>query len=174
MGRAGSQARKVQPPHSIALDSPAGCTSPTAITLAGAGLQSDPAVSGRMAGPYGPLAYRDHPRVTISYVCGSSPMRRPKLPVPGLPVGIPPKDQLVMVFSPDGQVKRRLDFSQRPASWRARRVHALAVDRHWQPLPWRHPGQAGPEFPPASSPRAAKARSPRTDDPGVTNRSSGA
>ena len=43
-------------------------------------------------------------------VCGSSPMRWPKLPIPGLPVGIPPKDQVVMVFTPDGRVKRLWTF----------------------------------------------------------------
>ena len=44
------------------------------------------------------------------YVCGSSPMRWPRLPIPGLLVGIPPKDQLVMVFAPDGRVKRLWAF----------------------------------------------------------------
>jgi hypothetical protein len=62
-------------------------------------------------------------------VCGSSPMRWPKLAIPGLIVGIPPKDQLVMVFTPDGRVKRLWTFpkGQRPGEldW----VHALAVDR---------------------------------------------
>jgi DNA-binding beta-propeller fold protein YncE len=64
------------------------------------------------------------------HVCGSSPMRWPKLVIPGLIVGIPPKDQLVMVFTPDGRVKRLWTFpkGQRPGEldW----VHALAVDRH--------------------------------------------
>jgi hypothetical protein len=41
------------------------------------------------------------------YVCGSSPMRWPRLPIPGLIVGIPPKDQLVMVFDPDRPVPAR-------------------------------------------------------------------
>jgi DNA-binding beta-propeller fold protein YncE len=63
------------------------------------------------------------------YVCGSSPMRWPKLPIPGLLVGIPPKDQLVMIFTPDGRVKRLWSFpkGQKPGEldW----VHALAVDR---------------------------------------------
>jgi hypothetical protein len=64
------------------------------------------------------------------HVCGSSPMRWPKVAVFGFPVGIPPKDQLVMVFTPDGRVKRLWTFpkGQRPGEldW----VHALAVDRH--------------------------------------------
>jgi sugar lactone lactonase YvrE len=63
-------------------------------------------------------------------VCGSSPMRWPLLPIPGLLVGIPPKDQLVMVFAPDGRVKRLWSFpkGQKPGEldW----VHALAIDRH--------------------------------------------
>jgi sugar lactone lactonase YvrE len=41
------------------------------------------------------------------YVCGSSPMRWPRFRVPGLVVGIPPKDQLVLVFARDGRVDRR-------------------------------------------------------------------
>ena len=53
------------------------------------------------------------------YVCGSSPMRWPKLPIPGLIVGIPPKDQLVMVFTPDGRADTALHVSQRPALRRA-------------------------------------------------------
>ena len=59
-----------------------------------------------------------------------SPMRWPRLPIPGLVVGIPPKDQLIMVFTPDGRVTRLWTFpkGQRPGEldW----VHALAVDRH--------------------------------------------
>jgi sugar lactone lactonase YvrE len=63
------------------------------------------------------------------YACGSSPMRWSVLPIPGLLVGIPPKDQLVMVFAPDGRVKRLWSFpkGQKPGEldW----VHAVAVDR---------------------------------------------
>ena len=45
------------------------------------------------------------------YVCGSSPMCWPKLQlIPGLVVGIPPKDQLVMVLTPDGRVDAALDL----------------------------------------------------------------
>jgi hypothetical protein len=62
------------------------------------------------------------------YVCGSSPMRWPRIPVPGLVVGIPPKDQVVMVFAPDGRVLQLYTFpkGQRPGEleW----VHAMAVD----------------------------------------------
>jgi len=64
------------------------------------------------------------------YVCGSAPMRWPRLPIPGLVVGIPPKDQLIMVFTPEGRVTRLCTFpkGQRPGEldW----VHALAVDRN--------------------------------------------
>jgi hypothetical protein len=63
------------------------------------------------------------------HVCGSAPMRWPRLPIPGLVVGIPPKDQLIMVFTPEGRVTRLCTFpkGQRPGEvdW----VHALAVDR---------------------------------------------
>ena len=63
------------------------------------------------------------------YVCGSSPMRWPKLPIPGLIVGIPPKDQLIMVFTPDGRVTRLCTFPKGQHSGELDWVHALAVDR---------------------------------------------
>jgi hypothetical protein len=62
------------------------------------------------------------------YVCGSSPMRWPRIPVPGLVVGIPPKDQLVMVFAPDGRVLRLCTFPKGQRSGELEWVHALAVD----------------------------------------------
>ncbi len=63
------------------------------------------------------------------YACGSSPMRWPRLPIPGLLVGIPPKDQLVMVFAPDGRVKRLWGFPKGQQSGELDWVHGLAVDR---------------------------------------------
>ncbi len=63
------------------------------------------------------------------YACGSSPMRWPKLPIPGLLVGIPPKDQLVLVFAPDGRVKRLWSFPRGREVGELDWVHALAVDR---------------------------------------------
>lgn len=63
------------------------------------------------------------------YVCGSSPMRWPKLPIPGLLVGIPPKDQLVMVFALDGRVKRLWSFPKGQKAGELDWVHGLAVDR---------------------------------------------
>jgi sugar lactone lactonase YvrE len=63
------------------------------------------------------------------YVCGSSPMRWPKLPIPGLLVGIPPKDQLVIVFAPDGRVKRIWSFPKGRDAGEVDWVHGMAVDR---------------------------------------------
>jgi sugar lactone lactonase YvrE len=63
------------------------------------------------------------------YVCGSSPMQWPRLPIPGLLVGIPPKDQLVMVFAPDGRVKRLWSFPKGQHPGELDWVHGLAVDR---------------------------------------------
>ena len=63
------------------------------------------------------------------YVCGSSPMRWPKLPIPGLVVGIPPKDQLVMVFTPDGRVTRLCTFPKGTQVGELDWLHAMAVDR---------------------------------------------
>jgi DNA-binding beta-propeller fold protein YncE len=63
------------------------------------------------------------------YVCGSSPMRWPVLPIPGLVVGIPPKDQLIMVFTPDGRVTRLCTFPKGQHPGEVDWVHAMAVDR---------------------------------------------
>ena len=63
------------------------------------------------------------------YVCGSSPMRWPRLPIPGLIVGIPPKDQLIMVFTPDGRATQLFTFPKGQHSGELDWVHALAVDR---------------------------------------------
>jgi hypothetical protein len=63
------------------------------------------------------------------YVCGSSPMRWPRLPIPGLLLGIPPKDQLIVVFAPDGRVKRLWTFPKGQRSGELDWVHGLAVDR---------------------------------------------
>jgi len=63
------------------------------------------------------------------YACGSSPMRWPRLPIPGLLVGIPPKDQLVMVFAPDGRVKQLWTIPKGQRSGELDWVHGLAVDR---------------------------------------------
>ncbi len=62
------------------------------------------------------------------YVCGSSPMRWPRLPIPGMVVGMPPKDQLVMVFTPDGRVVRLAMFAKGQHSGELDWVHAMAVD----------------------------------------------
>jgi sugar lactone lactonase YvrE len=64
------------------------------------------------------------------YVCGSSPMRWPKLTLtPGFVLGIPPKDQLVMVLTPDGRVTRLWTFPKGQSAGELDWVHALAVDR---------------------------------------------
>lgn len=62
------------------------------------------------------------------HVCGSSPMRWPPLPIPGLPLGIPPKDQLVIVFDPSGRVRRLWTFPKGQSSGALDWVHAMAVD----------------------------------------------
>jgi hypothetical protein len=63
------------------------------------------------------------------YICGSSPMRWPRLPIPGLLVGIPPKDQLIMVFTPDGRVSRLWTFPIGHGSGALDWVHGMGVDR---------------------------------------------
>ncbi len=56
-------------------------------------------------------------------------MRWPKLPIPGLIVGIPPKDQLVMVFTPTGRLTRLATFPKGQGPGELDWVHAMAVDR---------------------------------------------
>lgn len=67
------------------------------------------------------------------YACGSSPMRWPgKLPIPGMVLGVPPKDQLVMRFDPEGRLRRLWTFPMPDGEethpgeldW----VHTVAVD----------------------------------------------
>ena len=62
------------------------------------------------------------------YVCGSTPMRWPKIAIPGIPLGIPPKDQVVGIFDTSGRMKRLWSFplGQKPGEvdW----LHAMAVD----------------------------------------------
>lgn len=62
------------------------------------------------------------------YVCGSTPMRWPALAIPGIPLGIPPKDQIVAVFDHSGRMMRQWAFplGQKPGEvdW----LHAMAVD----------------------------------------------
>jgi DNA-binding beta-propeller fold protein YncE len=63
------------------------------------------------------------------YVCGSAPMRWPRLRIPGLLVGIPPKDQLIMVFNPDGRVIRLCTFPKGQGPGELDWLHGMAVDR---------------------------------------------
>ena len=62
------------------------------------------------------------------YVCGSTPMRWPKIAIPSIPLGIPPKDQVVGIFDTSGRMKRLWSFplGQKPGEvdW----LHAMAVD----------------------------------------------
>jgi NHL repeat len=63
------------------------------------------------------------------FVCGSSPMRWAKIPIPGLIVGIPPKDQLIMVFTGDGRAIQLFTFPKGQHPGELDWVHGLAVDR---------------------------------------------
>jgi sugar lactone lactonase YvrE len=62
------------------------------------------------------------------YVCGSSFMPKPRLKLPGIPRGIPPKDQIVAKFDTAGRELARWTFptGRKPGSleW----VHGMAVD----------------------------------------------
>jgi NHL repeat len=103
------------------------------------------------------------------YVCGSSPMRWPRIPVPGLVVGIPPKDQVVIIFAPDGRVLRLSTFpkGQRPGEldW----LHALAVDRRGNLYLGDIQGRRAQKFlrlePSARDGDVAKKSVPKRDEP---------
>ena len=62
------------------------------------------------------------------YICGSSPMRWPKVVLPGLPLGIPPKDQVVAVFDTTGRLRRQWFFPLGRKEGELDWLHALAVD----------------------------------------------
>jgi DNA-binding beta-propeller fold protein YncE len=102
------------------------------------------------------------------YVVGSSPMRWPKLPIPGLLVGIPPKDQLVMMFTPDGRVTQLWTFPKGQGPGELDWVHGLAVDRDGNLYLGDIQGRRAQKFlrlPPAQRlPEIAKKSLPKTDD----------
>ena len=63
------------------------------------------------------------------YVCGSSPMRWGKLPLPGVVLGVPPKDQLVMRLDTAGRVRELWTFPLgKDRAGELEWVHGLAVD----------------------------------------------
>jgi DNA-binding beta-propeller fold protein YncE len=103
------------------------------------------------------------------YVCGSSPMRWPKLPIPGLIVGIPPKDQLIMVFTPDGRLTRLCTFPKGQRSGELDWLHALAVDRRGNLYLGDIQGKRAQKFlrlePVGTEGPMAKDARPKRDDP---------
>jgi hypothetical protein len=103
------------------------------------------------------------------YVCGSSPMRWPKLPIPGLVVGIPPKDQIIMVFAPDGRVTRLTTFPKGQHAGELDWVHAMAVDRRGNLYLGDIQGRRPQKFlrlePTARAGEIAKKVVPKRDDP---------
>jgi hypothetical protein len=103
------------------------------------------------------------------YVCGSSPMRWPRLPIPGLLVGIPPKDQLIMVFTPDGRVTRLWTFPPGKRPGELEWVHALAVDRQGNLYAGDIQGRRAQKFlklePAGRYPEVAKKTLPKVDEP---------
>jgi hypothetical protein len=103
------------------------------------------------------------------YVCGSSPMRWPRIPIPGLVVGVPPKDQLVMVFAPDGRVLRLYTFLKGRQPGELDWVHALAVDRRGNLYLGDIQGRRAQKFirlePAVRHGDVAKKSQPRRDEP---------
>jgi len=61
------------------------------------------------------------------YVCGSTPARWNKLGILRLPLGVPPKDQVVMVFTPEGRVERIWAFPLGQGNGQLEWVHGMAV-----------------------------------------------
>jgi DNA-binding beta-propeller fold protein YncE len=102
------------------------------------------------------------------YVCGSSPMRWPKIPIPGLIVGIPPKDQLIMVFTPDGRATKLFTFPKGQHSGELEWVHGIAVDHGGNLYLGDIQGRRAQKFvrlePAGHSAEIAKKPVPRRDD----------
>ncbi len=63
------------------------------------------------------------------YVCGSSPVRWSKIKLLGLPLGVPPKDQVLMVFNTSGRMERLWTFPVGKGNGQLEWVHGMAVDR---------------------------------------------
>jgi sugar lactone lactonase YvrE len=103
------------------------------------------------------------------YACGSSPMRWPsKLPIPGVMVGIPPKDQVLLKLTPQGRVVGIWTFPmghEHPGEldW----LHALAVDTKGNLYAGDIKGQRAQKFlrlgPDAAAAGAVYADRPRPD-----------
>ncbi|MBI1324446.1 6-bladed beta-propeller [bacterium] len=64
----------------------------------------------------------------VIYVCGSSFMPKPRLSIPGIPRGIPPKDQIVATFDVTGRELERWTFPIGRKPGQLEWVHAMAVD----------------------------------------------
>ena len=103
------------------------------------------------------------------YVCGSSPMRWPRIPIPGLIVGIPPKDQLIMVFTPDGRATQLSTFPKGQHSGELDWVHAMAVDRQGNLYLGDIQGRRAQKFlrlePAGRSRKSPRSPHPKRDDP---------
>ena len=95
-------------------------------------------------------------------------MRWPRIPIQGLIVGIPPKDQLIMVFTPEGRAIQLYTFPKGQHSGELDWVHALAVDRHGNLYLGDIQGRHAQKFlrlaAAGRSPEIAKKAMPKSDD----------
>lgn len=64
----------------------------------------------------------------VIYVCGSTFMPKPRLSIPGIPRGIPPKDQIVAAFDVTGREIERWTFRTGRKAGQLDWVHAMALD----------------------------------------------
>lgn len=64
----------------------------------------------------------------VIYVCGSTFMPKPRLSIPGIPRGIPPKDQIVAAFDVTGREIERWTFPTGRKPGQLEWVHAMALD----------------------------------------------
>lgn len=64
----------------------------------------------------------------VIYVCGSTFMPKPRFSIPGIPRGIPPKDQIVATFDVSGREIERWTFPIGRKPGQLEWVHAMAVD----------------------------------------------
>jgi len=64
----------------------------------------------------------------VIYVCGSTFMPKPRLSIPGIPRGIPPRDQIVAAFDVHGREIERWTFPIGRKAGQLEWVHAMALD----------------------------------------------
>jgi DNA-binding beta-propeller fold protein YncE len=126
-GRKGTAPGEFDLPHSIALDSKGRLYVADRSNARVQTFDSEGRFLDQWTGLMVPWHIVITPRDEI-YVCGSSPMRWPRIVLPGVSLGVPPKDQIVAVFDPTGRMLRQWSFPMGRDAGELDWLHGMAVD----------------------------------------------